>query len=109
MLLVYIFKYNRNNFKLNKTITNDELFEIIKNGKLNNNSSYKKYFYNYIKNTNIINPKIFLTDMIKVMNNTNDVNEKKEICNFIHKIYKKIFNILGYKDYENKIWILEIR
>jgi hypothetical protein len=104
-----IFKYNRNNFKLNKTITNDKLLQIIEKSKSNDNNSYKKYFYDYIKSNNIINPKILLTDMIKVMNNTNDVNEKKEICNFIHKIYKKIFNILGYKDYENKIWILEIR
>lgn len=107
------FRYNRNNFKLNKTITNDELFKIIEKVKINKNKKtnnvYKKYFYNYIKNTNIINPKILLTDMIKVMNNTNDVSEKKEICNIVDSIYKNIYRILGYEDYRKKIWILKIR
>ena len=107
-----IFKYNRNNYKLNRTITNNELFKIIEKSKSNDNNSYKKYFYDYIKSNNIINPKILLTDMIKVMNDTNDINEKKEICNFINRIYKKIFKILRYKkykEYEDSIWILEIR
>jgi len=107
------FRYNRNNFKLNKTITNDELFKIIEKVKINKNKKtnniYKKYFYNYIKDNNIINPKILLTNMIKVMNNTNDVNEKKEICNIVNFIYKDIYRILGYKDYRKKIWILKIR
>jgi hypothetical protein len=108
-----IFKYNRNNYKLNKTITNDELFKIIEKVKINKNKKtnkvYKKYFYNYIKDNNIINPKILLTNMIKVMNNTDDVNEKKEICNIVDSIYKNIYRILGYKDYRKKIWILKIR
>jgi hypothetical protein len=107
-----IFKYNRNNYKLNRTITNNELFKIIEKSKSNDNNSYKKYFYDYIKSNNIINPKILLIDMIKVMNDTNDINEKKEICNFINRIYKKIFKILRYKkykEYEDSIWILEIR
>ena len=103
------FRYNRNNFKLNKTITNKELFEIIGKSKLNKNNVYKKYFYNYIKSNNIINPKILLIDMIKFINNTNNVNEKKEICNIVDSIYKDIYKILGYKDYRKKIWILKIR
>lgn len=104
-----IFRYNRNNFKLNKTITNKELFKIIKNSKFDKNNVYKKYFYNYIKSNNIINPKILLTDMIKFINSTNNVNEKKEICNIVDSIYKDIYKILGYKDYRKKIWILKIR
>jgi len=104
-----IFKYNRNNYKLNKTITNTELFKVIKHSKVNHNNSYKKYFYDYIKNNNIINPKILLIEMIKLLNNTNDTTEKKEICNFVQAIYKDIYKILGYKDYRNKIWILKIR
>ena len=39
-----IFKYNRNNYKLNRTITNNELFKIIEKSKSNDNNSYKKYF-----------------------------------------------------------------
>ena len=103
-----IFKDNRKNYKLNKNITNEELFKIINDTEVNENKSYKKYFYDYIKNNNIINPKILLIEMIKLMNNTNNVNEKKEICNFIQAIYKKIFRILGYKEYEESKWILKI-
>jgi hypothetical protein len=107
-----IFKYNRNNYKLNRTITNTELFKIIKDSKVNDNNSYKKYFYDYIKNNNIINPKILLIEMIKLMNNINNATEKKEICNFINKTYKEIFKILRYKEYkeyEDSVWILKIR
>ena len=46
--------------------------------------------------------------MIKLVDNINDTNEKKEICNFIQAIYKKIFRILGYKEYEESKWILKI-
>ena len=103
------FRYNRNNYKLNKSITNTELFKIIKDSKVNDNKSYKKYFYDYIKSNKIINPKIILIEMIKLINNTNDVNEKKEICNFVEAIYDIIYNILGYKNYRKSKWILKIR
>jgi len=104
-----IFKYNRNNYKLNRTISNIELYKIILDSKVNKKDIYKKYFYNYIKNTNIIDSKILLIDMIKLMDNINDINEKKEICNFIKSIYKKIFRILGYKEYQESVWILKMR
>ena len=106
-----VFKYNRNNYKLNKSIKNEELFNIIRESRLSKKTEdiYKKYFYDYIKNTININPIILLRDMINSIDLTNNVDEKKEICNFINVIYKKIYKILGYKEYEDRIWILKIR
>jgi hypothetical protein len=106
-----IFRYNRNNYKLNKTITNDQLFTIIKESKLKKETYeiYKKYFNDYIKNNKIINPKELLESMIVYIDNTHNVNEKKEICNLVYAIYKEIYKILGYKEYRDKIWILKIR
>jgi hypothetical protein len=118
-----IFRFNRENYKLNKQITNNQIFQIITEIKLEQDiyQIYKKYFYPYIASNNIINPKIFLNDMIEFvkinnsdnsdnLNNPNNLSfdTSKLICNFISKIYKKIFFILGYKDYDSNIWILNI-
>ena len=96
---------------MNKSIKNEELFKIIRESRLSKKTEdiYKKYFYDYIKNTININPIILLRDMIKSIDLTNSVDEKKEICNFIDIIYKEIYKILGYKAYKNRIWILKIR
>ena len=94
---------------MNQTITNTELFKTISDAKLNEKDIYKKYFYNYIKSNNIIDPKILLIDMIKLLDIINIIDVKKEICNFIRRIYKKIFRILGYKEYQESVWILKIR
>jgi hypothetical protein len=110
-----IFKFNRENYKLNKQLNNNQIFQIITEIKLEQNiyQIYEKYFFPYIDSTHIINPKIFLNDMIEFIkiNNQNNLltDTNKLICNFISKIYKKIFFILGYKDYDSNIWILNIK
>ena len=110
-----IFRFNRENYKLNKQITNNQIFQIITEIKLDKltNQIYQKYFYPYIVNNHIINPKIFLNNMIEFikLNQQNILsnNTIKLICDLISKIYKKIFFILGYKEYDNNIWILNIK
>ncbi len=109
-----IYRFNRENYKLNKKITNKQIFEIISEIDLDQNTFqiYEKYFYQYIKNNQSIDPKIFLKNVIefiKAKNKNNLSNDTVQlICSFLSKIYKKIFFILGYKDYDNNIWILNI-
>ena len=107
-----IFRFNRSNYRLNKKILNKELFEIITDAKLDKqtNEVYKKYLYNYIKSNNEIEPKIYLTELINLINYKNITeNEKKYIWNFVYSIYQNLYNKLGYKNYRDKIWILQFK
>jgi hypothetical protein len=107
-----IFRFNRSNYRLNKKILNKELFEIITDAKLDKqtNEVYKKYLYNYIKSNNEIDPKIYLTELINLINYKNITeNEKKYIWNFVYSIYQNLYNKLGYKNYRDKIWILQFK
>ncbi len=109
-----IFRFNRENHKLNKQLTNKQIFDIISETKLDDNiyQIYKKYFYSFIANNQIVDPKFFLDDIIEFAKNDNNnlsSDTVKLICEFITKIYKKIFFVLGYKDYDNNIWILHIK
>jgi len=107
-----IFRFNRSNYRLNKKILNNELFEIITDAKLDKqtNEVYKKYLYNYIKSNNEIDPKIYLTELINLINYKNITeNEKKYIWNFVYSIYQNLYNKLGYKNYRDKIWILKFK
>lgn len=107
-----IFRFNRENYKLNKQITNKQIFQIITEIKLEKDiyQIYKKYFFPYIANTPIIDPKIFLNNMIEFVKSNNLSNDTaKLICDFISKIYKKIYFILGYKEYDSNIWIVNIK
>ena len=71
---------------------------------------YKKYLYNYIKSNNEIDPKIYLTELINLINYKNITeNEKKYIWNFVFSIYQNLYNKLGYKNYRDKIWILQYK
>ena len=107
-----IFRFNRENYKLNKQITNKQIFQIITEIKLEKDiyQIYKKYFFPYIANTPIIDSKIFLNNMIEFVKLNNLSNDTaKLICDFISKIYKKIYFILGYKKYDSNIWIVNIK
>lgn len=115
-----VFNYNRNIFKLNKTITKKELLKIIKDNKIDMSditySQYLKYVKPYILNNDNINPKTFFIDLIKLIddyikNNNNNNNNKKVlsgICDFISKIYIDVFTFLGYKNYKENLWVLYI-
>ena len=106
-----VFEYNKNNYKLNKGITKEEFINIIKKNKFEKDTYniYKKYFNDYIEKKKNINPKKILKIIINTDKITDDINEKKEICNLVENIYKDIYDILGYKEYRGKKWILKIR
>lgn len=120
-----VFVYNRNNFKLNKTMTKDELFNIIQKKKKNMSeatyNTYKKYIKQLILNREIFDPMIFITQTIKIVDNSileeknkkikiiEDKKELAELCDFVSKIYIDIYKFLGYKDYEENLWELIIK
>lgn len=74
-----IFNYNRNNFKLNKTISKKELLNIIEKNKIDMSKStyeiYEKYIKKHIINNENIDPKILITLTIKIVDNS--MSEKK--------------------------------
>ena len=118
-----VFDYNRNNFKLNKTITRDELLNIIKNKKINMSKKtyeiYEKYMKKNIVNKKIINPILLISQIIKMAdnsvvenkNNKIKIEEKNKLiglCDFISNIYIDIYEFLGYKTYETNLWVFFI-
>jgi hypothetical protein len=120
-----VFVYNRNNFKLNKTMAKDELLNIIQKKKKNMSdatyNTYKKYIKQLILNREKFDPLIFITQTIKIVDNSiaeeknkkikiiEDKKELSELCDFVSKIYIDIYKFLGYKDYEENLWILNIK
>ena len=105
------FRHNKRNYKLNKMITNEQLFNILEETKkyLKKNNFYNNFFIKFIENNEIINPKELLINLIKNIYLINEVNEKKEIYYVICYIYNEIYELLGYKRYNNNKWILKIR
>jgi hypothetical protein len=119
-----VFVHNRNNFKLNKTISRDELFKIIDKKKVNMNFKsyevYKKYIKNKILNNKINNPVKIISDVISVVDNSiaekkndeliviEDKDELSGLCDFVSNIYIDIYKYLGYKFYERNLWELKI-
>ena len=119
-----VFVYNRNNFKLNKTMTRDELLNIIKRNKKNMSDktyeTYEKYIKKHILNNEIINPIMFMTQTIKIVDNSIAENKNKNIkiiddkvelaglCDFIRKIYIDIYKFLGYKNYNENLWVVHL-
>jgi hypothetical protein len=123
-----IFKKNRNNFKLNKTITNNELIEIIETSKKKFNKDtyiiYKKYIEKYILNNKNINVQMFIIELIDIIDISlgkkemikenifigNKIIKNKEsmkgICDLLNCICKTIYKKLEYEEYHSKIWIL---
>ena len=119
-----VFVYNRNNFKLNKTMTRDELLNIIKRNKKNMSDktyeTYEKYIKKHILNNEIINPIMFMTQTIKIVDNSIAENKNRNIkiiydkveldglCDFIRKIYIDIYKFLGYKNYNENLWVVHL-
>lgn len=120
-----VFVYNRNNFKLNKTMTKDELLNVIKKNKKDMRAktfeTYEKYIKKGISNNEKLNPVLFISETIKIIDNSISENknnkikiieDKKELsglCDFISNIYIDIYNSLGYKKYKENLWVLKIK
>lgn len=120
-----VFVFNRNNFKLNKTMSKNDLLSIINKNKVNMSdatfNAYEKYIKKHILNNERINPVIFITQTIKIVDNSiaenknnkikiiEDKNELKGLCDFIRKIYIDVYKFLGYKTYDDNLWILNIK
>jgi hypothetical protein len=108
------FRYNRNKFKENVTLDNkivDRIFEDTKNK--NNKKPYEMYINLYkelILNTNPIDIKLLLKNMIELGNNEKtNIKRRKYTCELVFYVLKKIYKELGYKDYEDEKWVLTIR
>lgn len=119
-----VFVYNRNNFKLNKTISINDLLKIINKKKVNMNvksyETYKKYIEKNILNKKYINPVNIISNIIEVVDNSiaeikNDkliiIENKDELsglCDFVKNIYIDIYKFLGYKFYEENLWVVHL-
>ena len=120
-----VFVFNRNNFKLNKTMTRDELLNIINKNKKNmpdlTYEAYTKYIEKHVLKNQNIDPVIFISQTIKIVDNSMSKNKNKSIkiiddkvelsglCDFISKIYIDIYKFLGYKNYNENLWELKIK
>lgn len=84
-----VFIYNKQNFELNKTMTRDELLNIIQKKKKNMTETtyniYKKYIKQLILNREIFDPMIFITQTIKIVD-TQEILSCDKIYGAHHKI-----------------------
>lgn len=128
-----IYKKNYKNFKLDKTISNTQLKNIIDSKiTLMTKDAYKiylKYFSNYVESNCSIDPKLFLSSIITLLDTSiipniqekdikNNIfvgkkllqrkNEMSLVAKFVSSIYKDIYHELGYLDYAESIWTLYI-
>jgi hypothetical protein len=110
-----VFKHNRNLFTQHKQLHNLTMLELIEDNKSKFDKNiydniYKKYFYNYLHNNEQINPEFFIKNIIDMteMKTISD-NEKRNICKFLHSIYKDIFKLIGYTEYNEDKWCFRIR
>lgn len=120
-----VFVYNKKNFELNKTMTIDELLNIIHKKKKNMSettyNTYKKYIEKRILSNEKLNPILFISQTIKIVVNSmleeknkkiKIIEDKKELgalCDFVSKIYIDIYKFLGYRDYEENLWELMVK
>lgn len=125
-----IFKHNRNNFKLNNTVCNIDLLNIIENNKndmkINTYDTYAKNIKKYIESNQNINPILFFSELIDIVdislgkkkmikNNIffqdKIINNKKimsSICDLLNLICRDVFIKLGYRDYKSNVWVLNL-
>lgn len=118
-----VFVHNRNNFKLNKTITRNELLNIINKNKIDMSESAYKTYKKYIKQNilNIENIKFdeLIFKIIKSVDNSifeknrkipiiEDKVELEGLCEFIGKIYIDVYYALGYKNYRENLWVVHL-
>ena len=56
----------------------------------------------------MIDARKMLIEIISLIDNDKiDRNDKKYLCKIINYIYKDIYKILGYKEYNNNLWIIK--
>ena len=120
-----IYYDNKKNFKLNKTISKKDLLKIIKDNKINMNKTtyeaYEKHLQKHVLNNENIDPIKLIIQTIKIVDNSISENKNKNIkiiddkkelsglCEFVNRIYISVYHFLGYKDYEENLWVLDIK
>ena len=107
-----IFKYNKKIFKTNRNLTNIEIIDVINNSKLKKDSTlfYEKVLKLHLKENTIIDTSMFMKKIVNLaFDEKISVEQRKAICNFIHSIYKNLYIKIGYKKYENDLWILNLK
>ena len=125
-----IFKNNRKNYKLKKTIEKNQFLKIIEKSKVNMKKEtlevYTKYIEKYILENDFIDPKIFFTEILDIIDISMDKKEMIKdniftgnkiiknknvmqcMCDFLNAICKNVYMNLGYEEYYSNIWILNI-
>jgi hypothetical protein len=123
------FQANREIFKTSPMILSKDLLEIINsNIKYMHKGTYeiyKKYLHSYIKNHDLIDPKILFSEIVnladvffekkeytknKLINNKNLTKEEiRGFCDFASSIYKKVYKYIGYQEYNSSIWVLNLK
>ncbi len=125
-----IFKFNRENYKLNKMLMREELLKIIEESKKKFKKEtykvYEKYIEPYILKNEKINPVIFFTEIIDIVDISlgkkdmikdniftgnkiiKNKNVMESMCDFLNSICKSVYENLGYKEYHSRIWKIEL-
>ena len=103
------FRDNRENYGLNKKLLKSDFIQIIKSKEFDEKTidGYNKYFKSYIQDEEIDARKMLIEIISLIDNDKIDRNDKKYLCKIINYIYKDIYKMLGYKEYNNNLWILK--
>jgi hypothetical protein len=105
------FRDNRENYELNKKLLKSDFIQIIKSKDFDEKTTnvYKKYFKTYMQD-DMIDVRKMLIQIINLIDNDKiNRNDKKYLCKILNYIYKDIYKILGYKEYNNNLWILTFK
>jgi hypothetical protein len=97
-----VYNYNKKLFNTNPTIKKDDLIKIILNLEIEKKTI--KYFYsNIIK---ISNDDIVIKDFFNILIDKTIKNSSNEYCKFLNQLHHIIYNKIGYKLYDEKVFEL---
>jgi hypothetical protein len=107
------FKDNKELFKTNRMLSRQDIKDVIKNSHIDDDEMlfYNEFIKPYLKKNEIIDTSIFMKNLVfKEQTEKMKIDNKKRkiICNFINKIYKKLYMKIGYTEYDNNKWTLNL-
>ena len=101
---IKVYNYNKKLFNTNPTIKKDDLIKIILNLEVDKKTI--KYFYsNIIK---ISNDDIVIKDFFNILIDKTIKNSNNEYCKFLNQVHHIIYNKIGYKLYDEKVFEFKI-